>query len=278
MSHEKCIENASPQSVLREFLAYPLDDGGEILARFAALPGARYVCGSHRMERYVYVPGTRKDAILLVAHVDTVWDRNYAQTGKGSPVDFRDGKFVSSDSLAGIGADDRAGCALLWLLRESGHGLLLLDGEEKGHFTGKFIRQEQKDLLRELNRYAYLLALDLPGEAFCHYHNIPITKKFSQYIESAFGCRPMPRKFGSDLPYLLTNRCGANLSIGVYCMHRQEEVLDLEQWMRLYGKLLGVLQQPQSTFRSRTLVRLCRYGEQKLKLLWSRIRTRGKAV
>ena len=32
----------------------------------------------------------------------------------------------------GIGADDRAGCAILWLLKDSGHSLLVTNGEEIG--------------------------------------------------------------------------------------------------------------------------------------------------
>ena len=278
MSENMPKHASKAEKVLREFLAYPLDDGSEILKRFSALPNAKSACGQNLLERYVYIPGSRSDAVLLIAHVDTVWDQHYQQGGKGSPVAFENGRFFSVDPITGIGADDRAGCALLWLLRESGHGILLLDGEEKGHFTGKYIRKDRTDLLKELNRYSYLLALDLPGENFCHYHNIPVTGKFRRYIEKSFSLVVMPKKFGSDLPYLVTNRCGANLSIGVYCMHRQEEVLDLSQWLKLYEKLFAVLQQPQPTFRAKRLVLLSRYVEKKMKSLWFWIRTRRKAV
>ena len=270
------IDAKQAEQCLRDFLSYPLDEGTEILERFAQLPNARYVCGGEPLERFVYIPGVRKDAVLLIAHVDTVWDKQYQNPGKGQPFTFDGSRFTSVDDNTGIGADDRAGCALLWLLRELGHGLLLLDGEEKGHFAAKYIQSQHKHLLRELNRYSYLLALDFPGKEFCHYHGIPVSRRFCKYVESEFSCRPYPKKFGSDLPYLSTSRCGVNIGIGYYLMHRKEEALELANWLEVYDKLYVLLQKPQASFRNRLDLRLYRYGEKKLKYLWSVLRRIGK--
>lgn len=59
-------------AVLTEFLRCPLYDGSEVLQRFRALPNAQYFEGTAPMERYVYIPGARKDRVLLLAHADTV--------------------------------------------------------------------------------------------------------------------------------------------------------------------------------------------------------------
>ena len=59
-----------------------------------------------------------------------------------SDVVFEDGVYSSGDDLCGIGADDRAGCAMLWLLRDSGHSLLILDGEEHGQVGAAFFARQ----------------------------------------------------------------------------------------------------------------------------------------
>lgn len=64
-------ENAHIETIL-DFLNTPLDSGEEILTRFAALPRAVTGRGSAPLQRYVYIPGTRSDRVVLVAHVDTV--------------------------------------------------------------------------------------------------------------------------------------------------------------------------------------------------------------
>ncbi len=278
MSYREQVDLMQAELVLREFLAYPLSDGEEILRRFAALPKGSYVEGKKPLERYVYIPGSRKDAVLLVAHVDTVWDKRYQNPGKGQAVAFDGTHFTSADEVTGIGADDRAGCALLWLLRDLGHGILLLDGEEKGHFAAKYIQSQEPKLLRELNSYSFLLALDFPGKDFCHYHGLPVSRAFCKYVESEFSCKPYPKKFGSDLPYLSTSRCGVNIGIGYYLMHRKEEALELAHWLEVYEKLHTLLQKPQATYRNRIDLRFFRYAEKKLKTLWSVLRKIGKAA
>ena len=119
------------KELILEFLSYPLDSGDEIFDRFAALPNAIAKKGGKPFERFVYVPGNRKDRVLLVAHIDTVWDKDYQKFGNNKPhnhrVVFENGIFSSGEETCGIGADDRAGCAMLWKLKDSGHSILILD-------------------------------------------------------------------------------------------------------------------------------------------------------
>lgn len=132
------LATETSQQLLEEFLSYPLNMAEDIFARFESLPGAVSGKGEHPLERYVCIPGTRENKIVLVAHADTVWDDAYGKPAQ-TTVTFEDGCFKSTNPNCGIGADDRAGCAMLWALRDSGHTILLVNGEEKGKWGAKFL-------------------------------------------------------------------------------------------------------------------------------------------
>lgn len=253
------LPKSQAQDLLLEFLSYPLKDAEPLLARFAQLPNARYIRSENRSQRFVYIPGSRKDRVLLVAHADTAWDRNFPWT-QDEPELLVDGDSVCSASAQkGIGADDRGGCALLWLLRHSGHSLLLLDGEEQGALSAKYLRDCHPALHRELNRHGYIMELDLMGQGYCHYHQVPVTRRFTRYIEERFQVKPLPRKLNCDIPSLCRRACGVNLSIGVYAMHSNREQLSLPQWYGTYERLSAVLAQKQPSFPTRITYRL-RFG------------------
>ena len=123
---------------LLEFLSLPISDSKPVMKLFESLPGAiAHYDGGKR--NFVYVPGTRKDRVLLVAHADTVWHKEYGNP-QDAKVTYENGVYASTDPNCGIGADDRAGCAMLWALRDCGHSLLVVDGEEKGKHGAKYLR------------------------------------------------------------------------------------------------------------------------------------------
>lgn len=262
----------SAVSVLKEFLSCSLLDGSSILERFASLPDAQYHKGTQPLERFVYVSGSRTDRVLLIVHVDSIWDRNYPTDGVESTLVYEDDRVVSGSETVGIAADDRAGCALAWLLRDSGHSLLILDGEEKGHRAAKYIVREHKALLKELNRHAYMLALDFPGADRCHYHGIPNRKRFCKYFEERFEAKPVTRYFGADVSYLSRRACGVNMSVGYYKMHSAEEYLKIPVWFSIYEKLYCVLSEEQPRFITRRLVRLKEYTMFTVRKTWGDFR------
>ena len=108
--------------VLELFLNMPNYDAKYVFSVFSNLPNAVISKGDNPFERFVYIPGKREDRVLLVAHADTVWDEKYVEGLDGKPV-FEDGIYRSDNPDCGIGADDRAGCAMLWALKDSGHSL-----------------------------------------------------------------------------------------------------------------------------------------------------------
>jgi acetylornithine deacetylase/succinyl-diaminopimelate desuccinylase-like protein len=128
--------------VPKKFLEVPLDNPDPIFEYFLDLSNREIVFRGERPNRFLYVRGQRENKILLVAHADTVWDGFWRK-----PKDlkheliFSNGVFQSSGSVYGIGADDRAGCAMLWLLKDLGHSLLITDGEEAGGLGSNWLMQ-----------------------------------------------------------------------------------------------------------------------------------------
>ncbi|MEI6614195.1 MAG: hypothetical protein WCL37_04800, partial [Chrysiogenales bacterium] len=127
--------------VLLEFLNMPLGSTGEIFAKFGELQGTE-----HRGEgkkQFLYRRGLRKDRVLLVAHADTVWDCGRQEIARENGI-IRNRK-------GGLGADDRAGCAIVWLLRDLGHSLLIVDGEERGRQGSNWLMEANPDIRNEIN-------------------------------------------------------------------------------------------------------------------------------
>lgn len=274
----KCnaVGKEEAHKILLEFLGFPLNDGLPILEKFAALPGAIFSRGVGALDRYVYIPGKGKHPVLLVAHVDTVWDKNYPWKNPGSGFKVEGDTIISASAKVGIGADDRAGCALLWLLKDSGHSLLLLDGEEMGAFGAKHLRRHDPELYKALNRHAYMLELDLSGYGLCYYCNLPVSRSFRRYIEGSFSCKPIHGVAHTDISCLARSVCGVNLSIGVEKQHSPNERLVLCHWLSTYQKLCDVLSRQQPVFRSSFPIRLRRFAGRGYRRLLGRLRNRGK--
>jgi hypothetical protein len=140
------------QDILIEFLNYPLGTGEGILEHFSKLYGADH--RGNGLKQFVYIPGNRKKKGLLVAHADTHWDQNYSHgTIMGHQI-VRNGNVIYSGSENfGIGADDRAGCAIIWLLRYTGHSLLITNGEEDRRHGSKWLMDENYDIADKINKH-----------------------------------------------------------------------------------------------------------------------------
>ncbi|MCL5123916.1 MAG: hypothetical protein M1511_05340 [Deltaproteobacteria bacterium] len=71
----KGYEKTNHIEVLRTFLKIPLGSADGVFDRFLEIPRAIY--RGEGLERFLYVRGARPNRVLLVAHADTVWDREY---------------------------------------------------------------------------------------------------------------------------------------------------------------------------------------------------------
>ena len=134
---------------LEIFLKCGFSSPDEVFEKFLTLENAKSYETNGTID-CVYIPGARSDRVLLIAHADTVFTV-YPDNEK--PHKFlidEDDIYSSLEDDAGIGADDRAGCAILWLLKDLGHSLLVTNNEEIGSVGAKNIRDYHKELFKEL--------------------------------------------------------------------------------------------------------------------------------
>ena len=225
------------REVLETFLNFELGSPDEVFDKFLTLENAKLY--EHVGDRdCVYVPGTRSDRVLLVAHADTVF-AGY----RGPHKVILDGDiYRSGDENYGIGADDRAGCAILWLLRDSGHSLLITNDEEIGSLGAHDIRDFHKELFREINEHQYIIEFDRRNGRDYKCYNIPVTDEFKRFIEENTGYEDAGTKSSTDIRVLCGKICGVNLSVGYYYEHHIEEYLVFSEWentLNLARKLLA---------------------------------------
>ena len=134
--------------VLLEFLNMPLGNTDEIFKKFATLPGSVHRGITH--EQFLFVKGNRDDKVLLVAHADTHWDTRNRGNGH-IPQEVVQEQGIIRNARGGLGDDDRAGCAILWILKDMGHSILITDGEERGGWGSGWLMNENQDIAVEIN-------------------------------------------------------------------------------------------------------------------------------
>ena len=235
------------QSVLEEFLNLPIKKSRSVADIFSKLSGAVSVHEGHG-RNFVYVPGTRDDRVLLVAHCDTYWDSEYGYKFASQKVVFDSGVYKGEKEKYGIGADDRAGCAMLYLLKDSGHSLLLTDGEEHGQISVHFIQEKYPELFDELNSHCYAIQLDRRNADDYKCYGIPVTEEFREFIENSTGYKDAGTKARTDIVALCRDICGVNLSVGYYNEHHPEEYLCYGEWLNTYNIVKKLLEGKQKKY------------------------------
>jgi len=239
------------QQVLEKFLSMSVRSSDKVFDEFAKLEGAK-VFGTEPLKRFVYIPGTRDDRVLLVAHADTVWDKNWQPdlNQDEQALKYSGGQYFNKDrySYCGIGADDRAGCAILYLLKNSGHSLLILDGEEHGQLGAHFLQDNYPEIFEEINQHQYALQFDRQGNSDFKCYDIPVCSEFKQHIKSTLNLRDAGKKSRTDIVVLCKNMCGANLSVGYYDEHTSCERLCYKDWLKIYQKTAKMLKNKQKRY------------------------------
>lgn len=116
---------SQPIPILKSFLQLS-HRSDAVLNRFRRLENAQYFQPSDNpKERFVYIPASRKNPVLLVAHADTfdLSDRNQRMMRCDPCFDRNrlheeEGVIRNADRLRLLGADDRAGCALCEIIQQ----------------------------------------------------------------------------------------------------------------------------------------------------------------
>lgn len=217
-----------------------------IVNRFAKLPGAiKLDCPL--MLPAVYIPGTRKDRVLLVAHYDTVWGSSNIRLEQWGT------HLVSAQPKVGIGADDRAGIAALWALRDCGHSLLIVPEEESGCQGSNAIVEFHLD---RFDKERFALQFDRRGSRDIVVYDCA-NEKFNGFMRINMQGYTIAEGSFSDISVLCPAMriAGANLSIGFEHEHSADEQLDVLDWYRTVETVKGLLKGecPSYTYKQRPM-------------------------
>ena len=180
-------------------------------------------------DNYLYATGNIP--IMLVAHIDTVFDKQPTKT----QLVYNSNTISSKHKNNGIGADDRAGIYSILQIIEYNSKRSITDTMHNSRPYILFTTDEEigglgaKVAARELNPdIKYIIELDRKGNndaVFYDCQNI----EFIEYIES-FNFNYAYGSF-SDISVLCPawNVAGVNLSIGYYNQHTSKEYLNISE-------------------------------------------------
>lgn len=129
--------------ILLEFLEMPNESTDALFEKFATIPNA--IRRGKGLEQFLFKEGTRNDRVFLVAHADTYWDSEYKNSTATIPKSIIQTSGIIRNENGGLGADDRAGCAIVWLLKDMGHSILITNGEEYSRRGCDWIMNENHD-------------------------------------------------------------------------------------------------------------------------------------
>ncbi len=242
------FEKEYAKKVLEEFLSLPLENSSDVLEKFAALPNAIYHNDGGKLS-FVYVPGNRDDRVVLAAHADTVWDKYYnVYPCAEQKLQDKNGTYSGTNGICGIGADDRAGCAILWLLKDFGHSLLILDGEENGQMGAKHLRDSYPKLFDEINDHSYIVQFDRRNANDYKCYRLPVTEEFKKFIEKETNYKDAGKTAFTDIVTLCTKICGVNLSVGYYDEHSSNEMIVFDEWYHTLDVAYNMLTKEQKKY------------------------------
>lgn len=219
----------SPLETLLDFLSMPLGSADAVFERFNRLPNRWKMLRGSSPGRFLYLPGSRsRGRVLLLAHADTYWDGNRCRPHE---VVHHNGLVQSVGSAAGLGADDRAGCAIVWLLRTTGHSILITDGEEQHRRGSRFLKENFPSVMDEIqNDHQFAVQFDLADTGCFKCYDVG-SSAFKQYVSAETGFVPLENSSYTDIVTLCTVLAGVNLSVGYHNQHTADEYLDLDQWL-----------------------------------------------
>jgi len=231
--------------ILKDFISFPLNSVDEIMSKFAGLPNAVWKGkGSTNGRQFVFVKGTRNDATTIVAHADT----KFPNQGQHE-FSIENGIIRTKESNVGIGADDRAGCAIVWLLKDSGHHLLITDGEENHQIGANFLIDNFPEITEIIHNSSFVVQFDRCNSSDFKCYKLNVTDEFKQYIIKETGYIEPNQCARTDIVVLCQKGCcGVNLSIGYHSEHTKEETLVIDEWLNTLEIARKMLEKPLKRF------------------------------
>jgi hypothetical protein len=148
--------------------------------------------------------------------------------------------FYSGRKGVGIGADDRAGCAALWLLRDLPNASLLIVPEEETGCRGSGAIMADARGRAAIGDHAFAIQFDRRGDSDCVFYDLDDDSRFIPYVLDAMGA-PYDYNGGSfsDISEICPAMgfAGVNLSIGFDNEHTPNEILDLAAFARTVSRV-----------------------------------------
>ena len=215
--------------ILQEFLELPLWTSEFVFEKFRY--DQRAILRedtSNPKQRFVYIEGTRKEKVVLVAHADTYFDEQYEFPQNPHEIYEEDGYFIG-DGKNGIGADDRAGCAMLYLLKDLGHSLLITDGEEHRQIGSKWLMDHNRDIADKINNHQFIIQLDRANSSDFKCYSAG-NDTFREFVKDKTGYTEPDRNQRTDIVNLCRDITGVNFSIGYYDEHTHDEKINIQEW------------------------------------------------
>jgi flagellar motor switch/type III secretory pathway protein FliN len=149
---------------------------------------------------------------------------------------------------AGLGADDRAGLAVLWALRKSGHSILVTDCEEVGCIGAQ---EAAKEIGGDLAKHLFAIEIDRTGDQEVVFYDVG-TREFEEWIlaQSGKGWR-VGIGSSTDIKAICgkIGICGVNFAAGYWFAHSEKEMLVYDAWLRTYNVVQRICKLPADKLR-----------------------------
>lgn len=107
------------KETLEKFLKMPITETKEVFDEFLTLKGAIKRGGG--LKSFVQIPDSQENKVILVAPADMVLDKNNENSNGQEEIEL----VFKRSKIDPLGVDDRARCAIVWLLKDLEHSILI---------------------------------------------------------------------------------------------------------------------------------------------------------
>lgn len=232
--------------LLRHFLKYPIWTSKPIFKKFKSIKGAIFREKDKKgKQRFLFIKGKLEKKVVLIAHADTYFDEFYNFAPQKHFVETQGNFFIGKDEngdRVALGADDRAGCAILWALKDSGHSILITDGEEHGKIGSQWLMEHKQDIANIINQHQFMIQFDRRNNSDFKCYNVG-TDEFRKFIAEKTHFSEPDRSSSTDITILCKEICGVNLSVGYYDEHKNNERINFNEWLNTLNMTRGLLKE-----------------------------------
>lgn len=229
--------------ILKKFISFPLyrtDDVFEIFRE--EKQWSFYYDQNNSKRKFLYIEWKKNNKVLLAAHADTFFDEVYGFE-KNIHSFSQEWNVLKTSSGYGLWSDDRAGCAILWLLKNTWHSLLITDWEEHWQKWTKYLKKNFQELFVNIQKkHQFIIQFDRRWNKWFKTYDV-WSADFIAYIKKQTLYRPIKDSWITDIWVLCQDICWVNLSIWYYNEHTNQEKIHIDEWLHTYEIAKKILSQ-----------------------------------